>query len=476
MPAEVTIDIASEVPLLIGVVGSLEDTETAPPALGEAFVAILLELRGRYPQTPLVVLSASTPGAESVAIRAARASAFPVVALTHTGDADPRDRIAYASDILVVVSSAAAPAELRAIVHRRRNGEPPLTGRRKALAPPDVGPCYLLEGAAVQRFFPPRFAGDERGEPDFAAELARRNRFNVDLRTVREPGEGAALERLRTRTDTVTNLLQAKSNAWQRALYAIAFLAASVQVVTVIPHGGYIKFGAVAIAFLAYFFVRRQDYQSRYQDYRAISEALRVQTVWSALGVADNVEESYLPMQQTDLQWIRNVLRVLNFLDQREPSTQGFDVVLQWATSQNRYFAEHSRIEARRRDAFAKAAAALGALSVIASLSTLALSVVHEGTSRISLAVGIVAAWSALCVAIARSYSQTRAYSENANRYQRMFFVFDRAVVLLKHAHIHEAHVRTIAAELGREALAEHAEWLLAQRERRISMADTSAI
>lgn len=434
---------SSEAPLLIGVVGSLEDANSP------AFEAILSDLRGRYPQTPLVVRGA--------------------------GDGVPRDRVAHAGDILIVVSGGPASAELLAVVERRRNGEPTIAGRRKLLAPPDVGPCYLIEGAAVQRFFPPRFPGDEFGEPEFAAELARRNRFNVDLRTVGEPGAGTALDRLRIRTDTVANALQAKAQAWQLVLYLIAFLAASVQIITVIPHGGYIKFGAVALAFVAFFFVRSRDYQSRYQDYRAISEALRVQAVWSAIGVPDNVEESYLPMQQTDLQWIRNVLRVLNFLDQRQTSPLGFDVVMDWVSGQHRYFAEHSGIEASRRDAFGKTAGILGALSLVASLVILGLSIARAGSPGMILAIGILAAWSALCVAIAQSYSRTRGYSENANRYQRMFFVFDRALVLLRSANTSEAEVRTIAAELGREALAEHAEWLLAQRERRISVVHTSA-
>jgi hypothetical protein len=56
-----------------------------------------------------------------------------------------------------------------------------------------------------------------------------------------------------------------------------------------------------------------------------------------------------------------------------------------------------------------------------------------------------------------------------------MFFVFDKALVLLKNAKGRDDEVRTIARELGREALAEHAEWLLLQRERPISMVHTEA-
>jgi hypothetical protein len=56
-----------------------------------------------------------------------------------------------------------------------------------------------------------------------------------------------------------------------------------------------------------------------------------------------------------------------------------------------------------------------------------------------------------------------------------MFFVFDKALALLTNAKDNDEEVRTIARELGREALAEHAEWLLLQRERPISRVQTEA-
>jgi len=486
-----TVDIASEVPLLVGVVGSPEDAGTASSALGEAFAGILAELRGRCPRTPLVLLCALTSDAESAAIRAASEQGIPAIAClraphsasekmlaqvaeTRVVDGDPRHRIAYVSDLLVVVSSGSAPAELLALADRRRNGEPPAAGLRNLLAPPDVGPCFVLEGASLQRFFPPRFAGDKRGERDFTSGLERRSRFNIDLQSVTEPKEGNALERLRTRTATVTNSLQRNAHTWQRVLYVLAFIAATVQVIQ-IQNALFIRVGAIALAFVVYFFVRRQDYQNRYQDYRAISEALRVQIVWSSIGVADGVEESYLPMQQTDLQWIRNLLRVVHFFDRHETSVYGTDVVLNWVTGQHTYFNDHSQLEARHRDRFGAAALGLGAVSLLASLVALGFAVVGVNGPKEWLGVGVLAAWTAVCVAIARSYSRTRAYSENANRYQRMFFVFDTALTLLKKAHGREAEVRTIASELGRDALAENAEWLLYQRERPISVVQTDA-
>jgi hypothetical protein len=488
-------DIAAEVPVLIGVVGSPEDAVRDVPGLGEAFGAILHELRGRYPQTPLVVLTTLISGAEAAAVGAATAQGVEVIACvqsaagadhhreniasTRTVDGDPRELIAYASDILVIVSSGAASPDLLAFADRRRTGEPPPSGFRKLLAPADVGPYFRLEGGSVTRFFPPRYARDVSAEADFAAGLARRNRYYLDLRAAPNPAEGKPLIRLRTRTADVTSVLQSKTHFWQHILYLLAFVAASIQLFTFDlygqPYAQYGKFAAVILGFLIYLFARRQDYQNRYQDYRAISEALRVQNVWSAIGITESVEESYLPMQQTDLQWIRNVLRTLHFLDWGNAGSAGaFDVTMLWVTGQHTYFTDHSLTEARSGKRFGKVAAALGILGLLASCISLVANLAHAKGPSADVLVN-VGLFAALCVAIVTNYSRTRGHSENANRYQRMFFVFDKALVLLKNAKGRDDEVRTIARELGREALAEHAEWLLLQRERPISMVHTEA-
>jgi hypothetical protein len=178
-------------------------------------------------------------------------------------------------------------------------------------------------------------------------------------------------------------------------------------------------------------------------------------------------------MQQTDLQWIRDTLRTLAVLLPVDRSAFDRRAVVAWVQDQRRYFAARSRVEARRRDVFGRGSLALGILSLTASLAALVIGT-REGSTAL-LVVGIVATWTALCVAIARSYVRARSYAENANRYQRMLFVFDRAAVLLEEAR-EPGDVRTIVAELGREALTEHADWLLAQRERRIAIVQTAAV
>jgi hypothetical protein len=485
-------DLSSVVPILIGVVGSREDTAGDAPGIGESFAAILRELRERYPQTPVVVLTTLVSAPEAAAVRAAAALDIEVIACiqapseavgpltgvssTRTVTGDPRELIAYASDILVIVSSGAASPDLLAFVDRRRTGEPPPVGFRKLLAPADVGPYIELQGDSVKRFFPPRFSQDLDAESDFADGLGRRNHFNVDLCGAPKPADARPLLQLRTRTAAVTRALQDKTHLVQRVLYALPFLAGTLQIFTFIPHAQDIKVVAIVAAFIIFFYVRNRDYQNRYQDYRAISEALRVQAVWSAIGIADSVEESYLPMQQTDLQWIRNVLRTVHFLDWKNIGGAAvYKVVFDWVSGQHDYFAKHSRIEARQRRMFVMLATAFGVFALLASLVSFGvqhiphLSVPHP---RLVIELGVFAG---LCVAILTSYSRTRGHSENANRYQRMLFVFAKALALLEKAKDDDEQVHDIARKLGHEALAEHAEWLLSQRERPIAMVQTEA-
>jgi hypothetical protein len=465
------VDVATAVPILIGVAGSREDRGPASSALGEAFGELLLELRQRYAQTPVAVLCTSAPGAEAEACRAARAHGVPVIEYP---DGDAREFIASACDILVVVSNGPAPAELRALEARRYEGAAPAPER--LLAPPDVGPCFVLEDDLMRRTYPPRFRGDVAGKAEFEATLARRNRFNADLRRAGTVAGATSIDRLRGRIASVTHSLQLKTAFWQRTLYALAFLAAIAQIVA-FTDGPYIKYAAVAIAFSAYLYVRRHDYQSRYQDYRAISEGLRVQSVWAAIGIAESVDASYLPMQQTNLQWIRGVLRVVYVLQPRADAIDGVDRVRNWIVVQRRYFEEHSRIESRGGNIVAKLTSVLAAASVLASLAILGLTIAHARNvaGPFFPDIGLAASCAALSVAVGRSYGRTRAYSENANRYQRMFLVFDRALCIVDAAPHDELQTRALARELGRLALAEHAEWLLMQRERPIAMVATSA-
>jgi hypothetical protein len=69
-------------------------------------------------------------------------------------------------------------------------------------------------------------------------------------------------------------------------------------------------------------------------------------------------------------------------------------------------------------------------------------------------------------------WGEQRNYAAKARRYQRMFIVFDRAKTKLQELGSERAaEALAVIHELGREALIEHADWLLTQRDRPIDVA-----
>jgi hypothetical protein len=516
------------VPLVLGLAADDATGEQAasyvPASLGE----IVAELRAAYPHTPLLALSALGSAAELVAAQAALALGVPVVAcVAHPADAGvdsplqtllaacaemrvadesfdahapfaAEAQVAHFSDLLIAFGATPEPgSRLAAVVTLRENGRfPGRHARGRILDPPDVGPLRrVVPGSggayAVERRYPPRYYGDRTSERDAVFSLDRLDEFNADVRA--DASDGALFsERIERRADAFTNSLQRHFVFWQRFLYWAAFVAASAEFI--LPKTGWatiVDFAAVAVAFAAYFIARPRKFQGRYQDYRAISEGLRVQTAWSKAGVVQSVAEAYLRMQQTELQWIRNVLRTIALLQGARAVPQGGldrDAVVEWVGGQREYFRNASRREARHERTFEQWSNVLTPVNVVLGLGIFAFVAITkldpvipvltttEHRYTLELLVGTFAGWAALSAAVLHSYARARGFSENANRYERMFLMFDEAALWLSgEAGRPVVEVRELAAELGREALAEHAEWLLSQRDRPLAIVHAGA-
>lgn len=511
-------DQPATVPLVLGLAADDtldDDAGYVRASLGE----IVAELRAAYPHTTLLAVSALGSATELAAAQAALALDVPLYAcLAEPPDdagAPLRDllaacagvriadesfrphapfaaeaQVAHFSDVLVAFGAPPQPgSRLAAVTTLREQGRfPGRHARGRILDPPDVGPLRRVvpqPGGAytIERHFPPRYDGDRASERDAAFSLARLDEFNADVRAD-DPADGTLFsERIERRADAFTDALQRRFLFWQRFLYWAAFVAASAEFI--LPKTAWatiVDFAAVGVTFGAYFVARPRKFQGRYQDYRAISEALRVQTAWSRAGVGQSVAEAYLRMQQTELQWIRSLLRTVALLQGRPATTQAGpdrDAVAAWVTGQRDYFRRASRREARHERTFEQWAKLLTPLNIVLGLGIFAfvsltqIDPVIPGLSTpdnrytLELLVGTFAGWAALSAAVLHSYARTRGFSENANRYDRMFLMFDEAALWLSgKAGRPVVDVRELATELGREALAEHAEWLLAQRDR----------
>ena len=73
------------------------------------------------------------------------------------------------------------------------------------------------------------------------------------------------------------------------------------------------------------------SWHRKYLDYRTLAEGLRVQFFWAAAGVTSGnvtkfAHDNFLQMQDADLGWIRNVMRVAGPLRRRaEPRSGGLE-------------------------------------------------------------------------------------------------------------------------------------------------------
>jgi len=383
--------------LTVGVTGHRTVPPSLDPQLRSEFAALVTRLAQAHPNTPLVVLSTLAAGTETLAVEVANSLGIPVVAcLPAPADecrralATPEERTRFLAalgmcgrvDVVPSVASASRDFEAgayvahfshlvvafwdgkpetpgdptAAVVKVRLSGttalETPLAGLPGV---PDVGPVYRIVTPAddagepagpvsVLELFPERFSGDTTFERDFVQSLARLDQYNRDLPLAGTVDTAHTIAALRDRTDAVANRLQTTTFRFLYVLYVIAIAATSAQYTT----SQLLKYAMFPIAFAFYRVAKRFDYENRYQDYRALSEGLRVQNAWFDAGLHDEqADQCYLGMQEKELQWIRMALRYAYFAF-RDSSPDGRITspgLRDWIDSQWSYFQTKPRRE-----------------------------------------------------------------------------------------------------------------------------------
>jgi hypothetical protein len=242
--------------------------------------------------------------------------------------------------------------------------------------------------------------------------------------------------------------------------------------------------------------VERGEWQNRFQDYRALAEAMRVQLFWALAATPVAVADNYLRKQSGELGWIQFALRgpalsaaaLALALDrpQREIVTRG------WIEDQRKYFTGrdpediggkaqlHGRAAERgKRWAVRFLRGGLAAALVLALIEAVRaalfvfdmnLADLWRGFAEVQDLLLVLAA-TALAVAAFYTISvNLRGYEAQAHSYALMGRIFERArrEATTTSAVTDDAEFQTLVRELGREALAENAGWLLDHRHRPI--------
>ncbi len=234
----------------------------------------------------------------------------------------------------------------------------------------------------------------------------------------------------------------------------------------------------------------KQEFQNKYQDYRALAEGLRVQIFWGLAGLSDEAADYYLGKQRSELDWIRHALRVRNVLSdtasQGNSAGMNADSLLlvqkHWIQEQQRYFIRKTHRELEDLEHCEKRIETLLMFSVgltVALAITLAAPVfvpwppletlklwIEEPLTHGLVMISIVML--AVCAGLLHGYNQLKARAEHAKRYGRMAVLFDNAARHFERlmSSGQTAEVPALLRELGKEALAENADWVMLHRER----------
>ena len=237
------------------------------------------------------------------------------------------------------------------------------------------------------------------------------------------------------------------------------------------------------IAFIAFFLIavlinrlgNKGDWHRKYLDYRALAEGLRVQFYWAAAGVTSGsvskfAHDNFLQMQDSDLGWIRNVMRVAGMECNVKPNTdeRGLDFAIRsWIgddrSGQLGYY-RRKGVEKVLRQRFTERMEAVVLWISFAAFALFALApndIANLAHDPLVIFMGVLL----LVIGVRQSYVFSIADSELIKQYEFMFRAFSKARRRIDNCNDDEERGRVLKV-LGDAALEEHAEWILTHRER----------
>lgn len=229
-------------------------------------------------------------------------------------------------------------------------------------------------------------------------------------------------------------------------------------------------------------FSEHGSYQSKYLDYRALAEGLRVQFFWEMAGISDPVADYYLHKQRSELDWIRYAMRVWDLPSHRDnPAKRSSEGVIdpvrlkivlrRWVKDQFAYFGRASKREEATLKKLERWGGGLILLGVsLALVQVIFLSIVPGGHAIHELLVAVALA--PILAGLMIGYAEKRAFSDHAKQYERMSVLFSNAAQHLDRLLTAEDYerARNLVSDLGREALMENGDWVLIHRDRPIEV------
>lgn len=306
----------------------------------------------------------------------------------------------------------------------------------------------------------------------------------------REPAPGLPpglrdIDELYVASDWLAGYFQKRTLWTLRAIHGLILLIGVVYITyTDLSADRPLLFALVALmlsAVLIGVVASRGSWHRKYLDYRALAEGLRVQFYWAAAGVTSGnvtkfAHDNFLQMQDPDLGWIRNVMRVAgtecDVAPNPDPAGVEF-VIREWIGDAQGGQLGYFRRKTAERIAKRRATESLSSIGLVVSLAALLLLVLVDSAALEWLRDPIVYGVGCLLLAIGirQSYAKATAESEIIKQYEFMTRTFGNARRRIDEAES-VGERRRVLKILGEAALEEHAEWILMHRQRSIDPRD----
>jgi len=421
-----------------------------------------------------------------------RAGTARVVEFRRRGLVPTDETVLLPSDALLSAEDNDLMYEIRC----SRAGDPPGNGGVKVLGftGAQVQPGEVLPRALTTPLR--RFAEFNRDVADFGARIEKHGR----RLSIPSPNPVAQnlhyLDRLFTASDWLGTYYQHCFRRAVRIRYALwslmAFLLITFKHEANTGNAAYSIFGVLGVFALGALFARwahRRSWHRKYLDCRALAEGLRVDFYWEIAGVrgefsGEFAHESFLQKQDVELQWIRDAMRAVSLRLAMAPATRfegGFaHAFAAWVgdddpvngTGQLHYYtrrAAAAESKLRISDRVTRVLLMIGmAIAVSFGIDEVAHWLGHpllRGSVRELLLWGL--ALNTVYAAVLEVYLAEMAERSLVRQYRYMRSLFGVAARALR-APGSDEHKLEILRSLGHACLAEHAQWILAHRDKRI--------
>jgi hypothetical protein len=234
-----------------------------------------------------------------------------------------------------------------------------------------------------------------------------------------------------------------------------------------------------------FYYARKNKYENKHEDYRALSEAMRVQYYLTSAGINENIADHYLQKHKGELEWILYALRTWMMMVQIQAqkelsiktSIEHIEKVRQeWVIDQAQWFKSKSKLNHHKLEAIEHRGnllffSAMGSV-VVLFLLTMAAHYCGEEVENIEKMLHpsfiVITHLSLILSAAVHGYIEKMVFAEQAKQYQRMAQLLHLANNHLKKK-IEMADLKGsiwLLISLAKEALMENADWLLMHRSR----------